>query len=84
MLSPTYLDYMRSDIWRKKKELRLKFDDYRCKNCETKYGLEVHHKNYNNLYNEDIKTDMITLCRECHNKVTLLNRKKRKVITDVS
>lgn len=84
MVTQAYLNYIRSKEWTKKKSLRLKFDNYKCKNCKSKQGLEVHHKNYDNLYNEDIKTDLITLCHECHTKVTQLNKRKRSVITDVN
>ena len=84
MLSESYLDYMRSEEWAKKNMLRLKFDDYRCKNCGCKNNLEVHHKSYDNIYNEDIKTDLITLCHKCHSKTTRLNRRKRWVVTDVN
>ena len=44
--------------------------------------LEVHHKNYNNLWNENIKDDLITLCSECHKKITMLNRRRKKVVCD--
>lgn len=78
-----YQSYIRSDKWKKKKEERLKKDNYICLNCGSKEKLEIHHKNYNSLYNEDI-SDLKTLCEKCHKKITEKTRKKKKVITDCS
>lgn len=76
-----YNRYIRSDEWQRKRQERLQLDWHRCKNCGGKIGLEVHHKNYSGLRNEDV-SGLATLCSECHDKVTKINRKKRKVVLD--
>jgi len=79
-----YKKYIHSDEWQQKRKERLSLDNHRCKNCGGKVGLEVHHKNYDSLFNEDVTSDLITQCKECHDKITNLNRKKRKMIVDVA
>ena len=60
-----------SKEWRKIRQQRLAKDNFRCQNKHwwpaTK-NLHVHHCNYNNLGNEKL-SDLITLCRSCHNKI---------------
>jgi len=79
-----YGKYIRSDEWQQKRKERLELDNHRCRNCGGKQGLEVHHKNYGGFLNESVVDDLITECEDCHNRITLLNRKKRNVVTDVS
>lgn len=63
-----YLNYLLSDEWKQKKKERLGFDNYTCQICgkRSETELEVHHRNYDNLYNEKVE-DLITLCFKCHN-----------------
>jgi len=80
-----YNRYIRSDDWKAKREQRKKLDGNKCRNCGSKIGLEVHHKDYCGLGKEDVKSDLVTLCSDCHKKVTELNRKKRRgVVTEYS
>ena len=76
---PSYAKYIRSDEWEFKRKQRIKKDGGKCKNCGRKFDLEVHHKNYNTLGNEDL-SDLITLCKECHDKTTKNARRRRKGI----
>jgi 5-methylcytosine-specific restriction endonuclease McrA len=83
-MDASYLDYMQSEEWKRIKMLRLQFDCFQCVNCGSKVGLQVHHKHYRNLYNENIKEDLVTLCDRCHDKRTGISRRRRFVITDCS
>lgn len=77
-----YKRYIRSNEWQQKRKERLEKDNHRCKNCGGKRGLEVHHKNYDNFGSESIG-DLATLCKDCHDKCTALNKKKKKgVVTE--
>jgi len=59
-------DYLHSPEWNNKRKERLAKDNYTCQACkEDEILLEVHHINYNTLYNEDIKS-LVSLCRDCH------------------
>ncbi len=59
--------YYQTAHWRRKRQERLEFDDYRCCHCRSTYELQVHHWCYD-LFNEDIE-DLSTLCRVCHEKL---------------
>ena len=77
-----YKKYLMSDGWKKTREMRLNYDGNKCKNCGSTENLQVHHKCYDFEGREDVKNDLITLCYDCHYKITLLNRRKRKVICE--
>ena len=69
--SQTYVRYMKSDQWRKKRLERLQLDDFTCCMCgrpaaSCKHGLQVHHISYKNLTNEDVYSDLVSLCPRCH------------------
>jgi len=80
----SYNRYIKSDEWKQKRDQRIKLDKNKCKNCGSNIRLQVHHKDYCSFGIEDI-SDLVTLCDECHDKITLNNRKKRRgVVTEYS
>jgi len=79
-----YKKYIRSDEWQQKRKERLALDNHCCRNCGGKVELEVHHKSYGSFLVESVSDDLVTLCKACHDKKTLLDRKNRTVVTDVS
>ncbi len=80
--TPFYHQHLQSEGWKKIRDMRIHYDDNRCRNCGATINLQVHHTNYSNLGNEDIKQDLATLCIDCHNKITRLNRRRRKIVTE--
>lgn len=80
--SDFYNRYIRSDEWKQKEQERMNVDDNKCVMCgrpseKTRHGLQVHHITYNNLGNEDIMSDLVTLCAPCHKKMhNYLNRNR--------
>lgn len=62
-------DYYNSPEWAKKRNERLKLDGYKCARCGFTRALQVHHINYDRLFNEDVSTDLVTLCKKCHNEI---------------
>jgi 5-methylcytosine-specific restriction endonuclease McrA len=56
--------YLKSDEWKNKRENTLKRDNYTCVCCEEK-ATQVHHINYNNVYQEKEK-QLISVCKSCH------------------
>jgi 5-methylcytosine-specific restriction endonuclease McrA len=77
-----YRQYLASPSWQKKRKERLKIDGYQCKTCGedgTNYQLEIHHKPsaYNDIPNEDIINDLVTLCSICHEAITNSIRQRR-------
>lgn len=65
-----YLDYLKSDDWKAKAEARRKIDKGICQLCrQASDMLEVHHLSYFHIKNENIYTDLIALCPDCHRKI---------------
>jgi len=69
-----YGELLRTAQWLEKRKQILKRDGYRCRNCGSSYGLEVHHRQYHLTrrtgdfrkpwhYNA---SNLITLCARCH------------------
>jgi 5-methylcytosine-specific restriction endonuclease McrA len=44
----------------------LERDGWRCQNCGSSKNLDVHHIKRRSALGGDAKTNLITLCRECH------------------
>lgn len=59
--------YLRSDHWESLREEKLAKSAV-CEKCGSPYSLDVHHKDYKELYDVRI-SDLETLCRKCHKKV---------------
>ena len=73
MQSEEYRRYIRSPEWEKKKAERMRIDNYSCVMCgrsrEHCRTLQVHHITYARLGNENIYTDLCTVCGSCHKKL---------------
>jgi hypothetical protein len=63
-----YLKYLKSDEWAEIRDVVIKKYGSICQCCleKTKYP-QVHHKTYENLYNEEPE-DLTLLCKKCHEK----------------
>lgn len=73
----SYLDKLKSPKWQKKRLEILQRDEFTCINCDsTDKNLQVHHTIYINDRNpweyEDFQ--LITLCEDCHEKFTSINK----------
>ena len=68
----TYEQYLKTEKWKALKRERLEIDSYTCQQCGCDvdyYSSHCHHITYKNLYNENVNTQLTTLCKECHNMV---------------
>ena len=79
-----YENYLNSDGWRKKRQERLEIDHHECQTCTSQEDVEVHHRHYNALGNQNVETDLITLCRLCHNAITDVIRRRRYTHKDIT
>jgi 5-methylcytosine-specific restriction endonuclease McrA len=63
-----YREYLRSPRWRLIRWLRRTLDGNRCRVCNGRGRLEVHHRSYKHRGGslEGELRDTITLCAECH------------------
>lgn len=74
-----YNTYIQSDAWKAKVRQRLEIDNYQCVMCGASgtpwNPLNIHHLNYKRLGDENVDTDLVTLCDPCHRRVhRLLHR----------
>lgn len=72
MQTEFYRKYMKSDKWQQKKQERIAIDKGCCmcgRPLEKIRSVQVHHVNYQNLGNENVLTDIATLCGSCHRKL---------------
>ena len=74
-----YHNYLNTKEWFDKRNLALKFADYKCCRCSKKENLQIHHLNYNNIGNEYIG-DLEVVCSSCHKKLHKINMRSNYVI----
>ena len=60
---------MQTPDWQEKRLQRLRIDNFKCCRCGTPHNIQVHHLSYENLGNEDVHNDLITLCDGCHESI---------------
>jgi 5-methylcytosine-specific restriction endonuclease McrA len=58
--------YLRSPEWRDLRRLALERDAFRCRLCNSRWRLEVHHRRYPPPWEADQLSNLSTLCRNCH------------------
>jgi 5-methylcytosine-specific restriction endonuclease McrA len=63
-----YYEYLTSDKWKILREKVKERDEYLCQECKIEKAEEVHHLNYDNIFNEKL-SDLISVCTECHKKI---------------
>lgn len=65
-----YCMYLKSNKWKTIKERMFKKHNYLpcCFCCGSMKNIQVHHKTYKNIYNENLN-DLVCLCESCHSKI---------------
>ena len=62
-----YQKYLRSKEWFSKRQERMEIDDWECAICSKhNCALHCHHLTYDRLFDENVETDLIMLCKRCH------------------
>jgi len=64
-MSSEYLDYLESPEWWRTRKAALARADYHCERCGSLTSLEVHHRTYHRLGDEN-DDDLEVLCSCCH------------------
>ena len=78
MQTQEYKNYMRSEAWEAKKRERIAIDGGCCmcgRPLDKIRSVQVHHKN---LGNENVLTDICTLCGSCHKKIHNFYNRRRE------
>jgi len=61
-----YIEYLQTPHWIKLRDEHLKRSKYHCQICNKNGKLNVHHRTYERK-GEELYSDLITLCENCHN-----------------
>lgn len=61
-------EYLLSDDWRQKSSIILNRDKI-CYICQKQSATDAHHLTYERLGVENLETDLIGVCRTCHNRI---------------
>lgn len=66
-----YHQQLEHPLWYKKRKIILERDNHKCVLCGSTENLQVHHTKYfkNRYAWEYANSTLVTLCRECHQKV---------------
>lgn len=65
-----YYSYLKTKKWAKIRQLVLTRDNNKCRMCERKGLLHIHHLTYEHLFNETTHLDdLVTLCDKCHSDI---------------
>ena len=66
-----YHQQLEHPLWYKKRKIILERDNHKCVLCGSTENLQVHHMKYfkNRYAWEYANSTLVTLCRECHQKV---------------
>jgi len=60
-----YKNYLKSPIWSSIKSLMKLKHNFQCEECFSEELLEVHHKSYQSVFDEELK-HLQLLCKDCH------------------
>lgn len=63
-----YKEYLQTEHWRLTRERALQLGWHRCVICHATEHLNVHHRTYDSVGNEDVANDLVVLCQDCHAK----------------
>ena len=63
-----YLEYLKSDHWKKLRQEVMRRDGFRCVDCGRKNHLQAHHTFYHAELTEHVAADFVTVCFRCHQK----------------
>jgi hypothetical protein len=70
-----YNEYLKTDIWKSKRERVLKRDKNLCQACLKRKASEVHHLSYKHVFNEPL-FELVSVCNICHKEITKLDTEK--------
>ena len=74
----SYQDYLISEDWKRLRNLKLKQADNKCQLCNSADNLQIHHRTYKRVYEEDLN-DLTVLCSYCHYR---FHEKLSKIVHD--
>jgi len=80
MAGLSYYAYLKTDHWQHIRRTKLRLTRNRCQLCGSRNKLNVHHRSYAEVYQEQLD-DLIVLCEQCHSTFHKTNRSEFQRIT---
>lgn len=65
ILLMVYREYITSDLWRIRKRRYFETHERKCRGCNSRKRIHLHHKTYKRL-GEERDADLVPLCHSCH------------------
>jgi hypothetical protein len=78
-----YDDYLNTEHWQQLSEETKRLAGYRCQVCNSEGELHAHHRTYERK-GDELQSDLICLCNECHNLFHSKDRIKKVLELNVS
>jgi hypothetical protein len=78
-----YQDYLQSLHWQRLAEETKRLAGYRCQVCNSADELCAHHRTYERR-GDELQSDLICLCRDCHEKFHEKGKYERIIADDFS
>jgi hypothetical protein len=63
-----YLEYLQSEHWLELHQRVIERDGGKCTRCPSRVRLQAHHLFYRARWEDSLLSDLVTLCRPCHEK----------------
>jgi len=73
-----YRAYLLTSHWFKLRTAVLERDGYQCTRCPCRKRLQVHHLRYETRFEDAKHSDLITLCRACHEREHGISKRRKK------
>jgi len=77
-----YQEYLKSDRWKKIREIVFERDHYVCQSCLSEKATEVHHTQGHFRFNEPLFS-LVSVCSDCHRKITEMEQSMKRGETDL-
>ena len=73
----SYADYLDSPVWARKRAAAMRRDHWTCQECGCNWEIQVHHKKYPKRLGSERLSDLVTLCRDCHEEAHAPKRRPK-------
>ena len=80
-INMSYIDYLKSEHWKKLKLKTLRRKRYKnCSKCNSTENINLHHKHYRFLMHIHELHSIVPLCNSCHNKIHILAKENNNSV----
>lgn len=80
--NPKYIEYLKSEKWKKKRLMALIHYGGKCAKCGYSKRLDVHHLTYKR-FGKELLADLQLLCRKCHDEVHNIKPKNKRPSNEI-